>query len=882
MFLKTTHPASTPLFPVRKGMAQRRSGITWPGEEGKELTWERVMNRDLPIYPYLNNILMSVAKNAVTIIEAETGAGKSTQVPQMLLERTGMNMVITQPRRLAARTVAERVAFEVGCQLGTTVGFRTAHERKDSRDTRALFVTDGLAMVRELMGYGRHRLLVIDEVHEWNTNIEVLVAWARLQIEQGAKFKLIIKSATMESDKLSQFFGGAPVIRVPGRTFPVEERSPGVDMIQDVRDLLLSGRNMLVFQPGKPEIQEFTTALQKVISHAVILPLHAELDSEEQAKCFRHYGDKPKCIVATNVAQTSITIDDIDAVVDSGMEKRIECMNGIEGLYLKPISLADSTQRKGRAGRTKPGIYIDHCPERERQRFPVAEILRTRLDQTVLRLAVHGFNAEELEFFHQPDKAEIHEAHRALIALGCMHEDGSVTEIGRKVSELPISVKYGRMIVEAVNRGVVGDVIMAAAIMELKGITARKRKQRPSEPVEPDPKLLWMPLTADEKDSDVLAQMNIMKVIQGKNAKQMREECGLVAKSVFKVRELCRQLEDALARKVPSLDSSGDREQILKSICAGSVDHVYVNKGRDYENGVGPSRMMSDSSVLRSTLPKLVVGVPVDIELPQGGVLSLVTLATAVRLDWLKEIAPELVKEEKRVDPYIEQLWDRVMSIDRVLFNRCVISEMHNADPEHPEAAKLHAKKREDEAWSRFAFGGHRYVEPPRNILEYEVPNYTTRSYGWSEDYTAYGVIMVKSNPFVSTGFFVQWEWVRTQEEAEKMLARSRENLIKIKQENGHMIARLGREEELVRIQREFSQMLRSTDYGGIHGELRARMRTAVEYYRFNVDVAVLEQLLAEWQALKVEVEEAARRRRTEGVTIDDLKALQAKFGSGR
>ena len=195
-------------------------------------------------------------------------------------------------------------------------------------------------------------------------------------------------------------------------------------LVDDVATLVAEGRNVLVFQPGKQEIEDACSALKQMQVSAEILPLHGQLTPEEQSRCFKHYG-RPKVVVSTNVAQTSVTIDDIDAVVDSGMERRIELVDGVEGLYLKPVSLADATQRKGRAGRTKPGIYIDHCGASSRPDFQVAEIMRKRLDQTVLRLAIAGFDMEAMEFFHQPAKSDIHDARRTLVGLGCMTADGA-------------------------------------------------------------------------------------------------------------------------------------------------------------------------------------------------------------------------------------------------------------------------------------------------------------------------------------------------------------------------------------------------------------------------------------------------------------------------
>lgn len=608
-----------------------------------------MFNETLPIASFRDVIVGSVREHPVTIVVAETGAGKSTQVPQVLLAE-GYNLVVTQPRRLAARTVAARVAEEFGSPLGDVVGFRTAYERQDSEATRCLFVTDGLALVRELMGAGNHGVLVIDEVHEWNLNIEVLVAWAKRQIDAGSPFKVVLMSATLEADRLSAYFGGAPIVNVPGRTFPVAEQTPaGSELEDDVAALLQRGRNVLVFQPGKREIGETIAELTRRavlgLLNAEILPLHGELTPEEQARCFRTYG-RAKVVVATNVAQTSVTIADIDAVVDAGTERRIELVDGIEGLYLKAISLADREQRKGRAGRTKPGVYIDWCPTTYRLEFPLAEILRVRLDQTVLRLAEAGIDAEELRFFHQPDVAEIHEAKRALVALGCMDANGVVTRVGRRVAKLPISVKYGRMIVEAERLGVVDDLVTVAAIMEQGGIVARvcpTHKREGNRECR-----CWQRLAAGETGSDMVAQLLAYKACGSMTREEMREG-GIFVKAFYQAKEKRRHLADALRGKVKEFSSGGRREDILKAICAGMVDHLYRSEGGNYYRNGGGSRELGRESVVVSA--RWLVGEPWDLQIQTRRgprVLALVKMASAVDPTWLAEVAPQLVDTKLR------------------------------------------------------------------------------------------------------------------------------------------------------------------------------------------------------------------------------------------
>ena len=642
---------------------------------------DKMKNETLPIHAFHGQIVEAVRNNSVVVITAETGAGKSTQVPQYLLDE-GYDLVVTQPRRLAARTVAERVALEIGEPLGATVGYRTAVERKDSLATRCLFCTDGLALVRELMGQNKG-ILVLDEVHEWNENMEVLVAWAKRQIEAGVDFKVVLMSATLEAEKLAAFFNGAPVISVPGRLFEVEVKQAGAGLADDVATLVAQGRNVLVFQPGKQEIEDTCDALRQMQVSAEILPLHGQLTPEEQAQCFKHFG-RPKVVVSTNVAQTSVTIDDIDAVVDSGMERRIELVDGVEGLYLKPISLADATQRKGRAGRTKPGIYIDHCRSVSRPDFPVAEIMRKRLDQTVLRLAIAGFDMEAMEFFHQPNKSDIHDARRVLVGLGCMTADGSVTKIGKLVNRLPVSVQYARMLVEADRLGVVDDVLTVAAIMEQGGITVPPPSR--NQPNRPD----WRRMVPNERESDVMGQLAVWQLGESMPKDEMREK-GISLRTYFRAKEVREHLERAV-QQFFRFGSTGCREDILKAVCAGMVDHLYKNSYGIYLNGEGGGRDLGTASLVRGA--DWLVGKPFDLHIQtrRGEMtLKLIELASKVNPMWLTEIAPQLVEQKAGLNPRYAAEEDIVVSITKVYFNGQMVKEEAVVDGQHPEAATVFA-----------------------------------------------------------------------------------------------------------------------------------------------------------------------------------------------
>lgn len=646
------------------------------------------MNKNLPIFNFKSEIVSAVEKNDVTIITAETGAGKSTQVPQFLLKE-GHDLIVTEPRRLAARSLAGRVANERRENLGQTVGYRTAGSRRDSKNTRCLYCTDGLALVRELLGHNRGKdILVLDEVHEWNENIEVLLAWAKKEIEEGADFKLVIMSATLQTEEMADFFDNPAVISVPGRLFPVEEREPEWSIEEDVEKLVQAGRNVLVFQPGKREIAETISTLKERDVEAEILPLHGQLSPKEQNKCFKHY-DVPKVVVSTNVAQTSVTIDDIDAVVDSGLERRIELVGGVEGLYLKPISLADSTQRKGRAGRTKEGIYIDHCDASDRPDFPVAEILRKRLDQTVLRLAIAGLDMKELEFFHQPDISEIRDARQTLIRLGCMTPEGEVTEIGRIVNRFPVSVQYGRMLVEADRLGVVDHILTVAAILEEGGITIPPPSR--SNPNRPD----WREMVPDDLESDIIAQLVVWEAARKMSKGEMYKK-GISIRNYYRAKEIRSRLRRAV-KGFLSLGSTGRREDILKAVCAGMVDHLYQGD----ENGENSYREISNHSVISGN-PEWLVGKPFDLQIrTRRGkrVLRLIEMVSVVETEWLAEVAPQLLSIKEGIDPFYDPEEDLCVSTKRTFFNEQLIKEEEVATPKHERACKVFASWLDDKIY---------------------------------------------------------------------------------------------------------------------------------------------------------------------------------------
>ncbi|MGB4761847.1 MAG: helicase-related protein [Candidatus Saccharimonas sp.] len=617
-------------------------------------------NVDLPIYQYGELIGDAVDENQVVIVTAETGAGKSTQVPQFLLEK-GYDIVMTQPRRLATRNVAGRIGDEVlgamGDEAYELVGWRTAEGGTTTCETKVQVVTDGLQLVRELstqLERGEKHVLILDEVHEWNENMEVLVAWSKQEMKRNPNFKVVLMSATMEADKLAEFFadGGkkAPVIEVPGRTYPVE-MSEGGDVVEETTKLAREGKNTLVFAPGKAEITTIINELNaKNIPGVTILPLYGQLSAEEQKQAFKKYPGT-KIIVATNVAQTSITIEDIDAVVDTGLERRTEVKNGIEGLYLRPISQADCKQRAGRAGRTKVGEYVlaglrGHPTTKlgDRPEYPTPEILRTRLDRMVLRLAGHGFDASELEFFHQPPKADIAAAKVTLERLGALDETGNITKIGCQMERMPIEAHYARMMVEARKYGAVVQTQLAGTIaaLEAGGLIFHRKGELP----------LWQSLTEEPKEgkSDVLAQLDVFIATQTMSSFE-KQQNSINSKNLQRAREVFRQLLRTEKLTAADLTEPSDeqRAQLTEAVIAGMVDHLYTRSYGGFENPRDGAREVSNRSMVRGA--DMVVGEPFDLQVQtKRGLrtLALIENVTAVpSLDVLKRVAPQLTTERQ-------------------------------------------------------------------------------------------------------------------------------------------------------------------------------------------------------------------------------------------
>ncbi|MBY0359640.1 MAG: hypothetical protein K2W82_16665 [Candidatus Obscuribacterales bacterium] len=640
----------------------------------------------LPIAAFRNAIMTCNAP--YIIVEAETGAGKSTEVPRWLMH-AGHRALVAEPLVETVIGTGEYAASLEGEEVGSKIGYRTGSFRKDSPDSRILYATTELTLIRELCGHNRRfDTLVIDELHEWRLDQSVLEAWSWQGLLDGTTpfKKVIVLSATIDSAELSRQRGNAPVFRVPGRQHPIEDRQSSGSLIMDVRGLVSENFDVLVFMPGKAEIDELLHGLQKSGIDAELIPFHGGLERGAKDRAYRSYG-RPKVVVSTNALETGRTLLPSKgrqlAVVDSGMERRKEVVGGVEGLYLKPIAKARAKQRRGRTGRVSEGVYIDCCPEQgaDRAEYPTPEIQRVRLDQMVLRVARAGFDAESLPFFHQPSPLELSEARETLKMLGCMDAVGKVTTIGDKVAQLPMGVGVGRALVEAEKLGVTDDVLTVAAIMETGELTDHKLP-------------FWGSLVAGEDESDALAQLAVFKAVCDRRlTRNDMEGKGIRPVAYYKARDQRQRLVEALRGKM-ELKSTGKREDIIRSVVAGMLNLLYQGQNGCFGNAQGVYREQTQGSVVMGAT--LVVGQPWDLEVKGKfgfpKTLRLLRLVTEVTPQLLVELAPHLVQvSAERSGMRYDSARDACVSYAQVSFAGRPIGREEVVDSANPGAAELFA-----------------------------------------------------------------------------------------------------------------------------------------------------------------------------------------------
>src|SRR3954452_2663395 len=508
--------------PHRRG-SRRRPPVGRSEQRPRRLSPQEVARRralvpplrypdELPVSRRRDDIAAAIRDHQVVVVAGETGSGKTTQLPKICLELgRGVNGLIghTQPRRIAARTVAERIAAEVDRPLGEAVGYQVRFTDHSSRDTLVKLMTDGILLAelqhdRLLSAYDT---IIIDEAHERSLNVDFLLGYLKQLLPRRPDLKVVITSATIDPERFARHFAdaqgnAAPIIEVSGRTYPVEiryrplvEEPEDVDeegelvvrdqteaIVDAVRELVGEGPgDILVFLPSEREIRDTADVLAKVTTRPTdafdVVPLYARLSSAEQHRVFEPHGRR-RVVLATNVAETSLTVPGIRYVVDAGLARisRSSTRTKVQRLPIEPVSQASANQRSGRCGRVEAGIAIRLYSEEDfdsRPEFTDPEILRTNLASVILQMTSLGLgDVARFPFVEPPDRRQVTAGVQLLEELGALagsgDDGGRLTRLGRRLARLPIDPRLGRMILEAERLGCVREILVIAAALSLQ------------------------------------------------------------------------------------------------------------------------------------------------------------------------------------------------------------------------------------------------------------------------------------------------------------------------------------------------------------------------------------------------------------------------------
>jgi ATP-dependent helicase HrpA len=587
----------------------------------------------LPVSARRDDLLAAIGDHQVVVVAGETGSGKTTQLPKMCLELgRGVRGTIahTQPRRLAARTVAQRIADELGVPLGGPVGYAVRFDDRGSEDTLIRLVTDGLllAEIRRDPLLRRYDTVIVDEAHERSLNIDFLLGCLHRILPRRPDLKLIITSATIDPERFSEHFGGAPIVEVSGRTYPVEVRyrPPGedeelLDALADAVEELLGERDgdVLAFFSGEREIRDAAELLSGRLGPRVeILPLYSRLAAADQQKVFRRgRASGRRVVLATNVAETSLTVPGIRFVVDTGLARisRYSARLKVQRLPVEPISRASADQRKGRCGRVADGICVRLYSEDEfnaRPEFTDPEVLRTNLASVILQMAALELGeVESFPFLEPPDRRQVRDGVALLHELRAMDPSAEqpLTELGRSLARLPIDPRLGRMVLEADGRGCAREVAVIAAALSIQDPRERPAEQRGQAD--------QLHARFIDRSSDFLGFLNLWRYLRSLedelSRSQVRKRCKAEFLHYLRIREwqdLVGQLEDAAREVGVTLnDTPAEPPEIHASLLAGLLSHLGLKDGgsREYTGARGARFAIFPGSALARRGPTWVM-----------------------------------------------------------------------------------------------------------------------------------------------------------------------------------------------------------------------------------------------------------------------------------
>ncbi|GAA3431178.1 ATP-dependent helicase HrpA [Kutzneria kofuensis] len=652
---------------------------------------------ELPVSQRRQDILDVIRDHQVVIVAGETGSGKTTQLPKICLELgRGVRGVIghTQPRRLAARTVAERVAEELHTELGKVVGYKVRFTDQVGDDTLVKLMTDGilLAEIQSDRLLSRYDTLIIDEAHERSLNIDFILGYVKQLLPRRPDLKVIITSATIDPERFSRHFGDAPIVEVSGRTYPVETRyrpvvdpedpdaDPDRDQVQAIADavdeLCAEGPgDILVFLSGEREIRDTADALSKQdLRNTEILPLYARLSVGEQHRVFqRHTGRR--IVLATNVAETSLTVPGIKYVIDPGNARisRYSHRLKVQRLPIEPISQASANQRKGRCGRVSEGICIRLYSEEDflsRPEFTDAEILRTNLASVILQMVAAGLgDIAAFPFIDPPDRRNINDGIGLLQELGAL-ENGKLTTIGRRLSQLPVDPRLARMVVAAEENGCVREVMVIAAALSIQD-----PRERPTEQQE---QAQQQHARFRDPDSDFISFLNLWNYLREQqkelSSNQFRKMCRAEFLNYLRVREwqdIYSQLRQVVKGQGVSVNGGEiDTKGIHLSLLAGLLSHLgmkdVITKGvprkgpTEYLGARGAKFAIFPGSALSRQQPQWVMAA----ELVETSRLWARVVAK-IEPEWAEKLGAHLVKRNYS-EPHWEARQGAVIATEKV------------------------------------------------------------------------------------------------------------------------------------------------------------------------------------------------------------------------
>ena len=639
-----------------------------------------IFPESLPVSQRKSEIQKLLSEYQVIVVAGETGSGKTTQLPKMCLELGFGNLGMighTQPRRIAARSVAARIAEELDTELGGLVGYKVRFNDQISDDTQIKLMTDGilLAEIQNDRFLNQYSCLIIDEAHERSLNNDFILGYLKQLLPRRRDLKLIITSATIDVERFSKHFNNAPIIEVSGRTYPVEVRYRPVveeddqDQLQGilnaVDELQAEGRgDILIFMNGEREIRDTAEALQKQnLKHTEILPLFARLSAQEQNKIF-HPSGLNRIVLATNVAETSLTVPGIKYVIDPGTARisRYSYRTKVQRLPIEPISQASANQRKGRCGRVSEGICIRLYSEEDfnsRPEFTDPEILRTNLASVILQMTALGLdNIEAFPFVDAPDKRHIQDGIKLLEELGAFEivrtkagEKRQLTAVGRQLSQLPVDPRLAKMLLCAVSQGALHEVMIIVAALSIQD--PRERPQEKQQASDEKHRRF-----ADKK-SDFLAFLNLWRYLQEQQKElsknQFRRQCQKDFLNYLRIREwqdIYHQIRLTVREMgLPINSEKAEYQQIHTALLSGLLSHIGLKEAekQQYLGARNAHFAIFPNSVLFKKQPKWVMAAELVETSKLWG-----RMVAEIEPEWIEPLAEHLIKKS-----YSEPRWSK-------------------------------------------------------------------------------------------------------------------------------------------------------------------------------------------------------------------------------